>query len=118
MTIPADLLIHTVTRLRAPVATDGDNNETRDWDSATSLSMAGRLQQDTAADRFAEGRDPSEETWTLFTAETDLVTTDRISWDDHPALGAVTFEIHGPPIPRYDAAAFHHHQVPLRILSG
>lgn len=120
MTIPADLLIHTVSRLRAPLVTDADNNQVRDWPNATSLTMTGRLQPDTAAERFAEGRNPDEETWTLFTNGTDIEGTDRIQWtgDGAHGPGPLTFQVHGPPIARYDGTTFHHHQVPLRILSG
>lgn len=116
--IPAHLTPHTVTRVRPTVGSDADNNTTHDYDSpASSVAVVGRLIQDTAEQRYTEGRATDEEGWKLLTNETDILTIDRITWPDHPR-GAVTFEVEGPPMPKYRGGTYHHTRVPLRILNG
>lgn len=121
MSLDPDLLPHTIVLVRPASSTDAHNNVVLDYDvgTATRTTITNvRLIQRTAAEQYAEGRDPDVETWDMLTNEADIVSTDRIEWASHPARGAVTFEIQGPPMPRYDGGSFHHTKAPLRIHEG
>src|SRR5262245_14001729 len=108
--IPSTLLIHTVTWIVPSTSTDTYGNTTRTYGSGTSIS--GRMQQDKAAEPLADGRDPLEREWTLFTNQ------DGISGYDRIVFGSLTFEVDGPPKPTYGASGLHHAEVALRKVDG
>jgi len=108
--IPASLLIHTVTWIVPSTSTDTYGNTVRTYGSGTSIT--GRMQQDTAAEPLADGRDPLERRWTLFTNQAGISGYDRIVFD------GITFEVEGPPAPTYGASDFHHAEVGLRVVDG
>ena len=108
--IPVSLLIHTVTWIVPSTSTDTYGNTVRTYGSGTSIT--GRMQQDTAAEPLADGRDPLERRWTLFTNQAGISGYDRIVFD------GITFEVEGPPAPTYGAADFHHAEVGLRVVNG
>ena len=117
MAIPAHLLPHQVVIVRPATATDAYNNTVLDHDAATRTTVAGWLQQDQRADYFPDGRAPVEQRWLLLTNHADIATGDRVEWAGHPS-GAVTFDVHGPPEPAYDAGSYHHTETTLRLLAG
>lgn len=108
--IPTALLIHTVTWIVPSTSTDAYGNTKRDYGSGTSI--AGRMEQNRAAEPAIEGRDAADREWTLFTNQ------DGISQFDRIVFGSLTFEVQGPPAPEYGSAAFHHSEVALRRVDG
>ncbi|MCP4959664.1 MAG: hypothetical protein GY925_10395 [Actinomycetia bacterium] len=118
--IPISLLPHSVVKVRPVAGSDTYNDVTLDYDGGTRTTMVGRVIGRTTTElRRAsdEGRDADEQGWTLLTNETDIVATDRIEWAEHPA-GMVTFEVDGPPLPKYEGSDYHHTRVILRVLNG
>lgn len=112
--IPAQLLPHTVQRIRPSTSTDTYGNTTRDYTvpPATSADVAAWLQQDVSKEPTSEGRDPLEQQWLLMTNETDVQGYDRI------IFGSLVFEVEGPPGPLYRPAGFHHTEATLRAVAG
>lgn len=113
MGIPAHILIHTVTRVRAATSTDAYNNTVLSWgETASTLAMTAWLQQDDRAEPRSDGRDPLEQRWLLMTNDTDIVGGDRV------VFGDLTFEVEGPPEPVYTMNGFHHTEATLRVVTG
>lgn len=114
MGIPAHLLIHTATRVRAATSTDAYNNTVTDWGVAASrTNMAAWLQQNTRTEPRSDGRDPLEQTWLLITNEADVLGTDRFEID------GTTYEVEGPPEKVYaPPAGYHHLETTLRQVTG
>lgn len=108
--IPTSLLIHTVTWIVPSTSTDTYGNTVRTYASGTSI--AGRMEQNTAAEPLSDGRDPLERGWTLFTNQDGIAGYDRI------VFGTLTFEVEGPPAPTYGASGLHHAEVALRLVTG
>ena len=108
--IPTSLLIHSVTWIVPTTSTDAHGNTVRTYGSGTTIS--GRVQQDQAAEPLSVGRDPLERHWTLFTNQ------DGISGFDRIVFGSLTFEVDGPPAPRFGGSGFHHAEVALKLVDG
>lgn len=117
--IPTDLLLHTVTRIRPAVGTDAWNATTLDYDAGATRTagLTVRIQQDTRAEVYLDGRTPAEQRWTMFANDTDWNRTDRVEWDEGPD-GLLVFEIFGEPEPTYDNDSLHHLEATLRIVDG
>jgi hypothetical protein len=82
----------TVTRLRAPYASDRYGNEasSRDWASATSLSIANCSVQPMVGSEVLVDRDARVHRWILYgPANIDVLPTDRI------VHKGVTYEVQG-----------------------
>lgn len=113
MGVPAHMLPHTVTRVRAATTTDSYNNTVPSWgDSASRLDMAAWLQQNQRSEPRSDGRDPLDQLWLLVTNEADILGGDRVEF------GGMTFEVEGPPEPVYTPAGFHHTEATLRVVTG
>lgn len=116
MSLPADLLIHEVTRVRPTTSTDGWNNPTETGTTRTA-GIAVRLQQDTHAEVYMDGRTPTEQRWRMYSNEPDWHRADRVEWDQGPD-GLLVFEMFGEPNPVYDRESLHHVEATLRIVDG
>lgn len=103
---------HTITRLRAPLTTDGKGNQIRDWATATSASFAGWIQP-VSSDELTLNQERIVSRWRLFAEPSaDVISTDRISW------GGKTFQVDGE-IQAWDAGSgVHHYEGFLRSVSG
>lgn len=116
--IPADLLAHTVTRVRPAATTDSWNATLRDYGpgATRTADIPARVQQDTRAEIYLDGRTPTEQRWSLFTNELDWDRFDRVEWIG--PNGLMTFDMFGEPEPTYDRTAYHHVEATLRIVDG
>lgn len=113
--IPERLLLHTVTRVRPVVTADTYGDRVLDHTSSTDrVTMSARLQQDQRRESYDLGREPLEQLWTMFTNVDDLAADDHVEWPER----SMTFTVHGPPEPTYDAVGFHHIEATLRVLEG
>ena len=114
MSLPTHLLVQSVTKVRPAIpAADARGNIIPDYGvAATRTTVEVWLQQDTRIESFPDGRNPQEQLWLLMSNDSDWRTGDRVEW------GAITFEVHGPPEPAYDATGFHHTEATLRVLGG
>jgi len=108
--LPASLLIHTVTWIVPTFPTDAYGNSVPSYGSGTSI--AGRMEQNRAAEPREDGRNAAEREWTLFTNQDGISAKDRI------VFGSLTFEVEGPVAPAYGGAGFHHGEVHLRLVEG
>lgn len=117
MTINPNLFPHTGVIVRPVEAADAYNDQTLDYSGGVRTTVPCRFIQRSSSEPYAEGRDADLETWDVLLNVEDIRSTDRIEWADHPR-GAVVFEVHGPPIPRYSGQTFHHTKAPLRIYEG
>lgn len=116
MSLPADLLVHEVTRVRPTTGTTGWNTPTETGTTRTT-GIKARLQQDTRAEVYLDGRAPAEQRWLMFTNETDWDRADRVEWSEGPK-GLLVFEMFGEPEPCYDREVLHHVEATLRIVDG
>ena len=118
MSLPGRLLVHMVTKVRPAASTDGYGDQALDYGAgATRTTLQARLQQDARTEAHDALRDATDQTWTLFANDTDVLATDRFEWTS--PTGAMVFEVAGPPEPVYDSGAqAHHSEVTLRVRRG
>lgn len=113
MGVPAHLLTTAVTKVRPASTTDSSGNAVLDYGaSATRTSDLAWVQQDSGTEPLAEGRDPLERGWLLITNDADVHGRDRYE------IGALVFEVDGPPAPYNTPGGFHHTEVRLRSVDG
>lgn len=111
-----------VTRLRAPLVSDG-YGETRNWAAATETALEQvEVQPITQAELISAGRDASIRRWRFFTrrgVDVDLVYTDRIRWTDL-AGDVLDLEVEGDvarwPMP--GGRGVHHVEAVLKKVDG
>ena len=108
--LPANLLPHTVTRVRSTTSTDSHGNAT---ESGTSeKTMAAWMQQDQRDEPLSDGRDPLVQVWLMLSNDSDILGRDRIEWS------GPTLEVDGPPEPAYTPAGYHHTESTLKVVAG
>lgn len=114
MGIPAHLMPQTFTRVRPATTVDRYNNTVADYGVAASrvTDIPGWLEQTSGTEPAEAGRDPLQRTWLLITNYTDVLGRDRIE------VGALAFDVEGPPQPVYTPAGLHHYEIQLRVTEG
>ena len=117
--IPPGLLVHTVTIVTPVLATaNAYGDRVPDYGAgATRRTIKARIQQDTRSEDATVQRDPTRQTWTMFTNDTAVTFTDRVEWTG-PA-GALVFDFDGPPEPAYAGdGTVHHTEATLIVRAG
>lgn len=113
MGLPAHLLTTTVTKVRPASTTDSHGNTVLDYGAAaTRTTDVAWVQQDSGTEPLAEGRDPLQRDWLLMTNDLDVRGRDRYE------IGALTFEVDGPPASVTTPAGFHHTEAQLKAVDG
>jgi hypothetical protein len=88
--LPPEVASQTVTRLRAPVATDTHGDAYTNWDSPVTLTISGCSVQPVTGDEYNLGRESVTSRWNLFAPPgADLRSSDRVRHD------GVDYEIDG-----------------------
>jgi head-tail adaptor len=106
------LLNTTVTRLRAPLASDAYGNKVPDWAAADRLDLPARVQQ---ASQQEDTRDRDQQTaqfLVFLPAGADVTGSDRLEWAGR------TLELAGPPSPVDAYRAAHHVEARAREVLG
>lgn len=116
MPIASHVLPHTVTVIEPATSTDGYNATVLDYDTpASSTELVCRLQQDTRAEQYLNGRQPLDQAWTLYTNTDGVLTArSRVIWAER----GLTFTVEGEPEPAYNRSAYDHTEATLRIQEG
>lgn len=107
------LLVHVVTVFRAASTEDPWGNTEKRWDTAVPTSMRAWIAQTSSTEVVGEGREAQVSEWRMSYGAGDVVRPgDRVTWE------GITFEVDGTPQPAWTQRGIHHHEVPLRVVTG
>lgn len=112
MSLPQHLLVHAATWLVAGTTTNDYGDTLPDWDTATSTTIAVRLQQEFRDEVSDESRDTLSQRATVWANETGISGSDRL------VVGGTTWEVLGPPALVADGVGTHHVEFTVRAVSG
>jgi len=107
--LPDRLLVDVTHLTRVDVTDDYGASVPGEW---TSETIRARLEQRTADEINADGREASQTEWVMW-ANTELPARDRVAWD------GLTFELEARARPRQRFGAdVHHYEHRLRLVEG
>jgi len=113
MGIPDHLLTTEATLVRPASSTDAYNNTTYDYgDAATRTDLMVWLQQDKRTEPISDGRAPLVGHYLLMCNHEDVRGRDQFD------IGAVTYQVEGPPEAVRTPGGYHHTEATLKVVNG
>ena len=111
--IPDRLLPLTAALIRPALGSDRYGNTTVDYTgAATRTPIRAWIEQTSASEPLADGRDPAMTGWLLITNHLDIAARDRIEHDGR------VLEVDGLPAPVHTPAGVHHLEARLKSVEG
>lgn len=106
------ILSDPITRLRAPLATDGYGNQRRDWASATSADFLVKWSHKAVAEVVSDEPRTTTRAYVFGNPDLDLEATDRVIGPD-----GFTYEVDGEVMYSYVRGQLHHVRAYLRRIA-
>jgi hypothetical protein len=103
------ILRETITRLRAPLTSDGYGNQSRNWSSATSTDFAVKWSHKAVTEIVGDEPRTSTKAYVFGGPDLDLASTDRVVGPD-----GLTYELDGEVMTSYVRGQLHHVRAYLR----
>jgi hypothetical protein len=106
------ILGETITRLRAPLISDGYGNQTRDWSAATSTDFAVHFSHKTVGEVVGDEARTTTKGYIFGGPDVDLESTDRVTGPD-----GLLYELDGELMRSYVRGQLHHVRAYLRRIA-